>query len=288
MPRNTTFLSNSQLQASILASDISRQGTLQVTVSNFPPGGGLSNVVTFTISAPFTGVSGTGVLDNSDNRAEMHVFPEFVDGRFPDGSSYISTIMISSDNTTTTNCTVTLSGLTVPGFGNGSTQTLNIGSGAWAILTTPGTQSIQAGYATVACGAPVAAQVLFSSLSASGLVSAEATVFSSPSATMAQLLADERNGARLAMAIANTSTGTSSYLVQAFDATNQQVGSATVQIPGQAQTAKFLDELIAVPNNFVGTVVISPASGTGAVYAIGLIYHGEVFTTIPVTLRTSR
>jgi hypothetical protein len=90
------------------------------------------------------------------------------------------------------------------------------------------------------------------------------------------------------MAIANTSTGTSSYLVQAFDATNQQVGSATVQIPGQGQTAKFLDELITVPNNFVGTVVISPAGGTDAVYAIGLSYHGEVFTTIPVTLRTFR
>jgi 6-phosphogluconolactonase (cycloisomerase 2 family) len=281
IPRNTTFLSSSQLQASILSSDITQPGTAQITV--FSPGGGISNAVTFTISAP-----GTLVSYSSDNKAALHVFPEFVDGRFSDGSFYTSTIMISSDNTTATNCTVTLSGLTVPGFGNGSTQTLNIGAGGWTILTTPGTQSVHAGYATLACGAPVAAQVLFSSLSASGIVSAEATVFSSPSVPMAQLLADGRNGARLGMAIANTSTGTSSYLVQAFDATNQQVGSATVEIPGQGQIAKFVDELITVPNNFVGTVVISPAGGTGEVYAIGLSYHGGVFTTIPVTARTFR
>jgi len=50
--RTTTFVSATQLQASIPASDIGAAGTAQVTVFNPAPGGGTSNALTFTTSAP--------------------------------------------------------------------------------------------------------------------------------------------------------------------------------------------------------------------------------------------
>jgi photosystem II stability/assembly factor-like uncharacterized protein len=50
--RATTFVSGTQLQAVIPASDIAVAGTAQVTVFNPAPGGGISNPLTFTIDPP--------------------------------------------------------------------------------------------------------------------------------------------------------------------------------------------------------------------------------------------
>ncbi len=50
--RLTTFVSSTQLTAAIPASDIAAAGTASVTVFNLPPGGGLSNALTFTITPP--------------------------------------------------------------------------------------------------------------------------------------------------------------------------------------------------------------------------------------------
>jgi len=49
--RTTTFVSSTQLTASIQASDITTVGTAQVTVFNPTPGGGTSNALTFTINS---------------------------------------------------------------------------------------------------------------------------------------------------------------------------------------------------------------------------------------------
>jgi len=57
--RATTFVSGSRLMASILASDISDVGPASVMVFTPVPGGGTSNVMTFTISGPVNNPSGT-------------------------------------------------------------------------------------------------------------------------------------------------------------------------------------------------------------------------------------
>jgi hypothetical protein len=49
--RTTTFISATQLQATIPASDVAAPGTLQITVFNPGPGGGTSNAVTLTVNA---------------------------------------------------------------------------------------------------------------------------------------------------------------------------------------------------------------------------------------------
>ena len=49
MKLTTTFVSSTQVTASVPASDIASPGTAQVTVFNATPAGGTSNVATFTI-----------------------------------------------------------------------------------------------------------------------------------------------------------------------------------------------------------------------------------------------
>ena len=51
-PRPTTFISRTELTATISAADIAVPGTVNIAVSNPPPGGGLSNSLPFLIVSP--------------------------------------------------------------------------------------------------------------------------------------------------------------------------------------------------------------------------------------------
>ena len=51
-PRSTTYVSSTEVQAAILASDISVPGKFQVTTTNPPPGGGTSSALIFTVNNP--------------------------------------------------------------------------------------------------------------------------------------------------------------------------------------------------------------------------------------------
>ena len=59
-PRTTTFVSSSQLTASISASDIATAATASVTVVNPAAGGGSSNVVFFPVATPIASPALTG------------------------------------------------------------------------------------------------------------------------------------------------------------------------------------------------------------------------------------
>jgi VCBS repeat protein/centrosomal CEP192-like protein len=66
--RATTFVSKSQLTATILVSDIATPNTASVTVTNPGPGGGTSNVVFFHTTLPTSAVAfGTSALNFSQN-----------------------------------------------------------------------------------------------------------------------------------------------------------------------------------------------------------------------------
>ena len=234
---------------------------------------------------------GVGLLDAqvTDSSAPNHVFSQFADGRFSDGTFYRSTVMVSSDSLSSINCTATLYGLTVAGFGDGSTRNFNLTSGGWNIYKTPGSQTFRNGYLTLNCNAAVTAQVLYTFHSSSGIVLSEATVFSSPAASIAQLLTDQRNGAQLGIAIANNGGTDKEFVIVAIDANGNEAGRRNLQIAGRSQIARFLNELISLPADYIGQVQISTNSNdTFDVYAIGLRFTGSAFTTTPVTLRTPR
>jgi len=134
-----------------------------------------------------------------------HVFPQFADGQLAGGFSYHTTLMISNPSDIATGtCSLQLwsGGQTVTIRGFSSSYLLTPGGSI--IATTTGVGNFQSGYATLQCSDRVEAQLLYS-LYSGGLKVSEATVFSSPPASSVRVLADERDGAHLALAIANDS-----------------------------------------------------------------------------------
>jgi hypothetical protein len=209
-----------------------------------------------------------------------HVFPQFADGKFSDGSYYRTTRMYVNPNSGIASCTTTLRGLTTGGF---NVFTASLSPGGFVISPTTGTQSFQQGYATQQCSTSVDSYVLYAYYSAAGVKLGEATVFSSPSAQRVQILADTREGAQVGLAIANDTEQSNVYTISVYDVGGNLVGSANQTIPARTSLAKFVSELVALPPNHVGPVVVS--SSTGVASIIGLRFTGSAFTTIPETLR---
>ena len=175
-------------------------------------------------------------------------------------------------------CALQLHGFTVPGFGLNNT----IGPGGWLIASTNGAQVFQSGYATLQCSASVEAQLLYSYYSSAGVKISEATVFSSPPASIVKVLTDEREGAHLGLAIANDSDQTTTYTISVTGAP----GAGSVTLAPRSATAKFINQLVSgIPPSNVGQVVVSSSNGTASI--IGLRYSGGIFTTVPESIRSS-
>jgi hypothetical protein len=86
-PRATTFVSKTQLTATVLATDIARNGTASITVSNPAPGGGTSNGMFFPVAnqepAVGMGIQGTCTAPpvasadfNQDGKLDIAVFDQ--------------------------------------------------------------------------------------------------------------------------------------------------------------------------------------------------------------------
>jgi hypothetical protein len=127
----------------------------------------------------------------------------------------------------------------------------------------------------------VDAELLYSFYSRDGAKLSEATVFSSPSAEVAQLIADGRDGARLGLAIANDTDRAAIYLIRIDDRNGNEVGRRNLTVGARSSRAIFLDEVFTpLPSN-VGPVLVY--SDTAPSNVIGIRFSGNVFTTIPST-----
>ena len=209
-----------------------------------------------------------------------HIFPQFGDGRLSDGSYYRTTVLIANSSSSSGNCTLRLYGLSVNGY-----NVFNYGTfspGTWTVTTDiNSTQSFKSGYATLRCDMAAEAQLLYSYYSPAGTKLSEATVFSSPASGAVQVLADNREGSRLAVAIANDTSQSANYTITAYDSAGAQVATSTRGLAGHSNLAAFLDELVSIPANHYGQVYVSGGSSS----VIGLRFTGSAFTTIPQTNR---
>jgi hypothetical protein len=229
----------------------------------------------------FTTIPETGRGSIGATARTYHVFPQFADGRMSDGSYYRTTLMVANPNVSAgVNCTLQLQGLTVSSF----SSTYNLGPAGWTISATSGTQAFQSGYAALQCSTSVEAQLLYSFYASDGTKISEATVFSSPPSATTEVLADDRESARLGLAVANDSDGLSNYTVSAFDPNGNLIGNAVLTVAARSSRAAFVDQLINVPIGNYGQVFVSTATGNGTASIIGLRYTGNVFTTIPETM----
>ncbi len=205
-----------------------------------------------------------------------HVFPQFADGKFPDGTYYRTTRIYLNSSPVTTTCQMQLYGSSTDG--SSTFPPANLNPGSFVAAPTNGTQNFQQGYAATQClSSPVDAQELYSYYAANGAKLSEATVFSSPAARSVQILADTREGAQVGLAIANDSDQSNTYTIVAGDA------SGPVTLGPRSAVAGFLNQFVPLSPDYAGPVIVSSDTGTASI--IGLRYTGSVFTTIPETIR---
>ncbi len=214
------------------------------------------------------------------SQERFHVFPQFADGRFPDGSYYRSTITIlpwfDSDNPT---CSLVLYGMTTT-FDSGASGfsfTISHSPGGFSVNRTTGVQLFQGGYATLTCSDYTFAHVFYTFYAANGTKLSEATVFSSGETYQRRIVVDQRDGARLGIAIANNTDLASSYTITATGSFGTR--TATVNVPARRALARFVDELLTLPANALGVITIRQPDFSDF-YLIGLRFTGALFTTI--------
>ncbi|HEY2381427.1 MAG TPA: hypothetical protein VGK48_09650 [Terriglobia bacterium] len=229
------------------------------------------------------------------------VFPQFADGTFSDGSFYRSTVIVqSSDSIFTQHCAIWTYGVPTPKFTNATGQVFTLSttnelpftlnSLRSQVFKSAGTNPISTGFIGVGCdGVDWTSYLLFSFYSPTGVKYSEAAVFPSvldSNAPAAQLVVDQREGAQLGMAIANPDTRAGVFILTIRDSAGNFVNKASVTLPAFGQTATFLNQLVTLPANFVGTVSILPLHQYAGPtpYVIGLRFTGTASTTVPVTL----
>ena len=235
-------------------------------------------------------VSFVGGLMEVASAQHKYIFPQFAFG-----GGWESTLMVQARDVPTV-CTFSAQDrfLTMRGLlGNnisGTSIPLTFGMNEWTILktSTPQGMAASSGMAVLDCDEEVTANTLFS-LEVGGSLVAEALVESSEEIVSgepaAQFLADHRDGARFAVAVANPSNQPLDVLIAVGDLGGQQIGEVTVNVPANAAQAFFVDELVTIPTGHTGQVLIRPSNNPGpSAYVVGLRVTGLVITTIPATV----
>ena len=235
-------------------------------------------------------VSFVGGLMEVASAQHKYIFPQFAFG-----GGWESTLMVQAlaDNTA---CTFSAqdrfftignpSGDSISGTSIELTFEMN----GWTILKTATPQGMAAssGMAVLDCDEEVTANTLFS-LEVGGSLVAEAVVTPAEEIVSgeppAQFLADHRDGARFAVAVANPSNQPLEVLVGVGDSDGQVIGEDMVNVPTNAAQAFFVDELVTIPTGHTGQVFIRPSNNPGpSAYVVGLRVTGLVITTIPATV----
>ena len=229
----------------------------------------------------FTTMPASPVSSLGPTASTYHIFPQFADGRLVDGTFYrTSRLYLNPSSTTNADCMERLRSTTT------TSSPFSIPASTSVVGRSSGTQLFQSGYATVSCtGASVYGQAVYSLYASNGVKLSEATVFSSPSVGRSQILADNREGARVGIAIANDSDQVNTYTITAYDSTGAMVGSASKTLQARTSIADFVDNWIpGIPANYFGQVIVESTTG-GTASVIGLHFTGAAFTTIPAIVR---
>ncbi len=285
-----TSLSGEESEAKDFLTRLPQHSELEVVVELSP--GGPTNTAVFEnlAGAPIDRVRQACGDAEVATAQHQYIFPQFAFG-----GGWESTLMVQAlaDNTA---CTFSAqdrfftignpSGDSISGTSIELTFEMN----GWTILKTATPQGMAAssGMAVLDCDEEVSANTLFS-LEVGGSLVAEALVESSEEIVSgepaAQFLADHRDGARFAVAVANPSNQPLDVLIAVGDLGGQQIGNTTVNVPANAAQAFFVDELVTISTGHTGQVLIRPSNNPGpSVYVVGLRVTGLVITTIPATI----
>lgn len=219
---------------------------------------------------------------------------EYIFPQFTFGGGWGSTLTVLTEIDSATTCTFSAEGrfLTMRDHrGNLQTGTELTLQGAFNLLKTE-SQGMEAssGMAVLDCNKEaISANTLFSwevggSLVGEALVEPSEEVEAAPDSHV-WFPADYRDGARFGVAVANPSNQSLDVHVLATGIDLEVFVNTTVNAPAKSAKAFFVDELGTIPTGQVVQVLISPSNNPGpSVYAVGLRFTGQVFTTIPGTV----
>jgi hypothetical protein len=159
--RTTTFVSSTQLTATVVAGDIASAGTLSITVINGAPGGGTSGAVTLTVNNPapsLASISPTSVGAGGGNFTLTVNGSNFVSGSVVqvNGASRTTTFVSSTQLTATVVAgdiaspgTISITVVnTAPGGGTSAAASLTVTNPA-PVLGSISPNSVQAGSAAI-------------------------------------------------------------------------------------------------------------------------------------------
>jgi hypothetical protein len=214
--------------------------------------------------------------------AKYHVFPQFVDGAFPDGSFFRSTLFAINAATANASCNYQLHGMSNDRLGPANTITLPANGGVFRASTTGNAAAIAAGYSTLSCDQPTFSYVQYEYVSSDGAVQGTASVYSSPSGTASEFIFPTAPGYRLGVAVANDSDN-SSQITLRLGAAGANELQTTIMLQPRSRTARFVDELFTIPNGFVPVALLLQSAGPAPTpfNALGLTFSGPVFSTAP-------
>jgi len=261
------------------------------------------------------GAGALHAMAQSSAPSNTYVFPMFVDGTTGSGTtavSYRSVLRINNIagtasspsnpaspiqcilnqiNTSASMTGVEAGGTSYPanvtqaGYSPVSTIQINLTPSPFEILRTSGQAPLKTGYAKLSCPSPVDAQVQFALYDATNTKLGEAAVAPATAGNSFQFEIDRRDGTRLGFSLANDSSTGGLYGVVARDQTNNIVAYAYYNIQPGSQVSEFVDEALALPSNFVGTIEIVGVPGSTS-YVIGLQFTGRVFSTVNPVVRS--
>jgi hypothetical protein len=146
------------------------------------------------------------------------------------------------------------------------------------ILRTNAQSPLKTGYAKLDCAGAVDAQLQLS-ISDKDNKLGETTITPATAGTEFQFLIDRRDGTRFGFSLANDSATFSQFAVIARDQFNFEVDRAYEMIEPRSQVSRFVDRMLTLPADFVGTIQLVELSD-GPNYAVGYQFTGTVFTTL--------
>ncbi|PYV66252.1 MAG: hypothetical protein DMG97_29955 [Acidobacteria bacterium] len=213
----------------------------------------------------------------SQVQSTFHVIPQIADGNVGDGTIYASLFFVTKLSSGSVTCSFTPYGVPTSHFIETS---FTIAADLSGYLTaTNASGSLVTGYATLSCTGTVSVNTVYASSNAAGIVSM-ATVFSAPPFLKASVAALQTTRTRIGIAIANNSSVT--VRCQVIVNLNGNLMGKDLNIPPHSNVARFADELISLPGD-VGPIIVHLLADQ-PLYAIGLMYNGKQFTTVPPTI----
>jgi len=214
-----------------------------------------------------------------------HVFPLVVDGHFPDGTFYRSTLFAVNANSANTTCTYRSYGISEDRLQLSNVFTIP-GNGGVSRTSSTGNLAFASGYGTLGCDKDVQAFMQYEYVSAASEVLGIATVFSAPAATTAEFIFPVAAGYRMGLALANDSDSAAFFDIR-VGALNKNELQTRVQIPAHTTISQFVDEFITMPPGFVPvaalveSVLFSNGGVTPKFHATGLVLWQSSFSTVP-------